>query len=153
MTGGMLSEQAMSQRMPESFCVNCDWVGPVHLMTLDAYGHVCEECEMERALLDGVRGATLKQAVTAVPAAAPAVAILAGAVVFGADLALAPLGACAAALTLLHSLYSLEAYRIQQRLPLEHPLTALQRYEPVGVAAVMAAIGSGSATIHLWGFL
>ena len=149
----MWSEQGMSRLTQESFCVSCDWEGPVYLMSLDVYGHVCEGCEMERALLDGVRGATLKQVATAVPAAAPAVAILGAGILSGADLTLAPLGACAAVLTLLHALYSLEAYRIQQRLPLEQTLTAVQRYEPVGVAAVMAAIGSGSATIHLWGFL
>jgi len=120
-------------------------------MTLDVGGHLCEDCEMERAMVTTVRSATLKQAVTAIPAGAPGVAILAGAGLYGLNIELFVVGGVAGGIALVHALYSLDAYLNQQRLPMREKLSPLQRFEPLVVASLMTLIGLTSGTIHLFG--
>jgi len=141
----------MQYTTTESFCIHCEWVGPTRLMALDVCGYVCEDCEIEASLVSTVRGATLKQVVTAIPAGLPAAAILLGAATAGPNLELCALGAVAGGMALVHAMYSLEAYRTQARLPFRHRLPALERYEPLVVSAVMALVGAASGTIHLLG--
>jgi len=146
------SDEVVHYMAPEAFCIRCDWVGPIHLMSLDHGGYLCEECEIERAMKDELRGATLKQSVTALPVGAPATAILVWAVCYGINVELFALGIVAGGLAILHALYSLETFRTQERLPLRDQLPLTERYEPVGVASMMALIGAGSGAVNLLGF-
>ncbi len=139
-------------RAPEAFCISCDWVGPIHLMSLDHGGYLCEECEIERTMRQDLRGATHKQSFTALPAGAPATAILIMALTYGINVELFVLGILAGGLAFLHALYSLEAFRTQECLPLRDRLALTERYEPVGVAAMMVLIGTGSGIVNLLGF-
>ena len=146
------SDELVHYRAPEAFCISCDWVGPIHLMTLDHGGYVCEECEIERSMKIELRGATFKQSITALPAGAPAMAILIGALWYGVNVELFALGIVAGGLAILHALYSLQAFRAQELLPLRDQLSVSERYEPVGVAGAMAVIGTLSGGINLLGF-